>query len=194
MGKIWLIAVIAICVVAFLYVAINYLRIKKMSEGTDRMVKMSGIIREGANVFLKKEFITISIVVAVIAILFTLFIEKFSGLTYILGALMSSVVCILGMKSATYANVRTANVARETLSVQKTVKTALLGGSISGLSVQAFGLIGAVLVILLSGVGPQDLETATALGLQSFEGCGIVAWQELIITDVGYNNTVSSVF
>ena len=180
MSKLWLYVVIAMCVVTLIYVAINYVRIKKMSEGTDRMVKMSGIIREGANVFLKKEFTTIGIVIIVIAVLFTLFIEKFSGITYIFGALMSSLVCILGMKSATYANVRTANVARETLSIGKTVKVALCGGSISGLSVQAFGLIGIVLVVLISGVGPQDVATATGLGLQSYSGCGIVVIDALL--------------
>lgn len=182
MNNIWLYLIIGLCVLAILYVAINYIKIKKMSEGTERMIKMSAIIREGANVFLKKEFVIIIIVIAVISTLFTLFIEKFSGLTYILGALMSSIVCILGMKSATYANVRTANVARETLSVQKTVKTALLGGSISGLSVQALGLLGIVLVVLISGLGPQDIQTATALGLQNYSGCGIV-WIDALLTN-----------
>ena len=89
----------------------------------------------------KKQFIsdiTAGIIVAIIAVLFSLFIEKWSGVTYLLGAVMSSIVCILGMKSATYANVRTANTARETKNVGKTVKTALKGGSISGLSVQSF--------------------------------------------------------
>ena len=58
-------------------------------------------------------------------------------------------VCVLGMRSATYANVRTANKARESLSIGETVKVALCGGSISGLSVQAFGMLGLVLVLIL---------------------------------------------
>ena len=123
-----------------------------MGEGTERMVELSSIIRSGANVFIKKEFTTIGIVVLIIAVLFTLFIEKFSGLTYIFGALMSTTVCVMGMKSATYANVRTANVARETLSIGKTVKVALAGGSISGLLVQALGLIGLVIIVLIDGL------------------------------------------
>ena len=62
---------------------------------------------------------------------------------------MSSCVCVLGMRSATYANVRTANKARESLSIGETVKVALCGGSISGLSVQAFGMLGLVLVLII---------------------------------------------
>ena len=178
MGKSWLWVIVAICILTVAYVVYNYIRIKKMEEGTDRMVKMSGIIREGANVFLKKEFTTIGIVVIVIALLLSLFIEKFSGVTYLFGALMSSTVCILGMKSATYANVRTANKAKESLSIGETVKVALCGGSISGLSVQALGLLGMVLVVIIGGVGP--LHTATGLGLQAYEGCGIIAIDALL--------------
>ena len=48
--------VIGVCLVAMLFVLYNYIKIKKMEEGTDRMIKMSAIIREGSNVFIKKEF------------------------------------------------------------------------------------------------------------------------------------------
>ena len=176
----WLFIVIGICLLAVLFVIYNYFKIKRMDEGTDRMVKMSGIIREGANVFILKEFKTIGIVVASLALLFSLFIESFSGLTYLLGAAMSSVVCIVGMKSATYANVRTANKARTSLSIGETVKVALSGGSISGLAVQACGLLGIVLIVLLSGVGTSDQVISTLTGIKLFNGCGIVKIDALL--------------
>ena len=178
----WLYVVIAFCVLTMAYVIFNYVRIKKMEEGTERMVKMSAIIREGSNVFLKKEFTTIAIVALIIALLLSLFIEKFSGLTFIFGAIMSSTVCILGMKSATFANVRTANKAKESLSIGETVKVALCGGSISGLSVQALGLLGLLIIVLISGVGPQTLENLTGLGLQEYNGCGII-WIDSLLTN-----------
>lgn len=183
MSNLWLFIILGVALVALGFVVYNYITIKRMPEGTERMTKMSAIIREGANVFIKKEFTTIMIVVAVLAVLFSLFIEKYSGLTYILGACMSSVVCIVGMKSATYANVRTANKARETLSIGQTVKVALRGGSISGLSVQALGLIGIVLIVLISGVGPQTLETLSGTGLEAikpYEGNGIFNIRSLL--------------
>ena len=157
MRTISLIAVLVVICLAIAYVIFNYFRIKKMDEGNETMVRMSGIIRKGANVFIEKEFKTIAIVVAVVALLFSAFIEWSSGLTYLLGACMSSAVCILGMKSATFANVRTANMAKKTGSIGETVKVALCGGSISGLSVQAFGLLGIVLVVLLGGAGPANI-------------------------------------
>ena len=183
MNNIWLWCVLGVCVITMVYVMLNYVAIKRMPEGTDRMIKMSKIIRDGSNVFIKKEFTTIAIIVAGIAVLFTLFIEKWSGVTYLLGAIMSSIVCILGMKSATFANVRTANTARETKNVGETVKTALKGGSISGLSVQAFGLIGILLIVIISGVGPQTVETLTGSGLgnlDAYEGNGLINIKALL--------------
>ena len=125
-------AVLAVIVLAICYVAFNFVRIKKMSEGTAELAEMAGIIA-----FMITEYKTIAIVVVALAVLFSLFVEKTSGLTFVLGALMSSAVCVLGMRSATYANVRTANKARESRSIGETVKVALCGGSISGLAVQA---------------------------------------------------------
>ncbi|MBP3890800.1 MAG: sodium-translocating pyrophosphatase [Solobacterium sp.] len=155
----WYIAILSLIVVA--YVFYNYQKIKKMDEGTEEMKELSGIIRSGANTFIRTEFKSIAAVVVVLAIVFSLFVEKTSGFTLLLGAFMSSVVCILGMRSATYANVRTANTARNTLSIGETVKVALIGGSISGLSVQALGLLGvALILILFNHIDP----TATSTG------------------------------
>ncbi len=143
--------VLAVIVLTFCYVAFNYVRIRKMSEGTAEMAEMAAIIRSGSSTFMKTEYKTISIVVVLVALVFSLFIEKTSGITFIMGAAMSSIVCVLGMRSATYANVRTANRARESLSIGETVKVALCGGSISGLAVQAFGMFGLVSVLLMWG-------------------------------------------
>ncbi|MCR4676248.1 MAG: sodium-translocating pyrophosphatase, partial [Sphaerochaetaceae bacterium] len=147
---VWHVAICAI-VLALAYVWFNFVKIKKMPEGTDDMIEMAAIIRSGATSFMITEYKTIVPVVLAVALLFTLFVEKTSGITLLIGATMSSFACILGMRSATYANVRTSNRARETLSIGETVKTALCGGSISGLSVQAFGLLGMFLIYIIWG-------------------------------------------
>lgn len=152
MSTVALLVILGFVVIALLNVAFNYAKIKAQEEGTAEMAEMAGIIRSGASTFLKTEYRTIGIVVIVLAIILALFIEVTSGITFILGALMSSIVCVLGMRSATYANVRTANKARSTLSIGETVKVALCGGSISGLSVQACGMLGLVAVLLIWGV------------------------------------------
>ena len=157
MSTVWYVLVLAVIAAAVAYVGYNYQRIRKMPEGTKDMVEMAGIIRSGANTFMITEYRTIIIVVALLALVFSLFVEKTSGLTFLVGACMSSCACVIGMRSATYANVRTANKARESLSIGETVKVALCGGSISGLSVQAFGLFGLVMVLIIFGNVRHDV-------------------------------------
>ena len=157
MSTLWYVLILVLIAAAVGYVAWNYIRIRKMPEGTHEMVEMAGIIRSGANTFMITEYRTIIIVVALLALVFSLFVEKTSGITFLVGALMSSCACVLGMRSATYANVRTANKARESLSIGETVKVALCGGSISGLSVQAFGLFGLTMILLIFGNVKHDV-------------------------------------
>ena len=178
--------VLCVVILALAYIFFQYARIRKLPEGTDEMQEMAGIIRDGASTFLKTEFRVIAIVVIVVAAVFSLFVEKTSGITFIMGACMSSVVCILGMRSATYANVRTSNRARETLSIGETVKVALGGGCVSGLAVQAFGMLGMVLVLIIwNGVDPTAVGTGflanlecnpTIMRITTYSlGCSIVA-------------------
>ena len=136
---------------ALVLMVFNYIELKTYKEGTAEMADIAKIIRDGAKTFMVAEYKTIVVVVIIVAALFSLFIEKTAGLTFILGSCMSSATCIIGMRSATYANVRTANTARVTRSIGETVSVALMGGSISGLSVQAFGLLGLLLIIIITG-------------------------------------------
>ena len=160
-------AVLVVVVAAFVFVFFNYVKVKKLEEGTDEMVEMAGIIRSGAGTFLKAEFKVIAIIGIIIALVFSLFVEATSGITFLMGGLMSSLVCIIGMKSATYANVRTANKARESLSIGETVKVALCGGSVSGIAVQAFGMFGLLLVLIIWGIDAD----ATGHGLIANMNC-----------------------
>ncbi len=186
MSVAWYVIVLCAVAAAIVYVGWNYLRIKGMPEGTAEMSEMAAIIRSGANTFMITEYKTITIVVAALALIFSLFVEKTSGITFLVGACMSSVVCVLGMKSATYANVRTANKARESMSIGETVKVALCGGSISGLAVQAFGLLGLVLVVIIGGLRHDAVGggllvqlngvNATVMRISTYSlGCSLVA-------------------
>lgn len=177
---------IAIACVALLVACLNYKYIKQLDEGTPEMVELAGTIRSGANTFLKTEFKIIAIVVVIVAAIFSLFIETFSGLTFLTGSLMSSAACLIGMKGATYANVRTTNTARTTKSIGDTVKVALRGGSISGLSVQGFCLLGLVGILLImsgmdvttksTGIVPLIESNAFGLRLTTYSlGCSLVA-------------------
>lgn len=175
-----------IAIAAIAYVVWNYIEIKKLPEGTDEMKELAGIIRDGANTFTKTEYKTVAIVCVVLALILSLFIEKTAGITFIMGAAMSTIVCVMGMKSATYANVRTSNKARESLSIGQTVQVALRGGSISGLAVQACGLLGLIVVLFIWGIEKESVGggfltsiggvNASLMRISTYSlGCSLVA-------------------
>ena len=158
--------VLIVILITIFYIWYSYLKLKKLPEGNAEMKELAAIIRDGASTFLKTEYKVIVIVVLALALLFSLFVEKTSGLTIISGAAMSSAACVLGMRSATYANVRTANRAKETFSIGETARIALRGGSISGLAVQSFGLLGVVAILFFSGgVNPDASGTGLIANL-----------------------------
>ena len=66
------------------------------------------------------------------------------------------------MKIATYANVRVANRARETSNIGETVKVAFRGGSVMGLCVGGFALLGVFIVYMVFGIGMGQIDITEA--------------------------------
>ena len=168
------------------FVGCNFLKLSEREEGTDSMREIASIIRKGADTFMVTEYKRIIPVTAVVAVLLSLFVEKFAGITFILGAIMSSAACIIGMKGASLANVRVTNCARTTNNLGETNKVALMGGSIGGLSVHAFGLLGLLSLYILMGGVRKDVVSAgiipilkcnpTVMYLSTYSlGCSIIA-------------------
>ena len=178
--------IFAVIVMALIFVGVNFIRLSKLGEGNDRMQRIASIIRKGADQFMVTEYKKIVITVAVVAVMLSLFIEKFAGITFIIGACMSSAACVIGMKGATLANVRVTNYAKETKSLGKTNQVATMGGSIGGLSVPAFGLLGLIaLYLIIGGINLEAKSTGiipllncnpTIIYLSTYSlGCSLVA-------------------
>lgn len=175
-----------IIAVAFVLIARNFKDLKNHNEGTEDMKELAGIIRAGAKTFLKREYRIIIPTVIIVAVMYSLFREAWSGLTFIFGSLMSIAAVEIGMRGGTYANVRTTNAARVTGAMSRTMRIALLGGSLSGFTVPAFGLCGFLIVWLVSG-GAHNSATgyglilknpcnAAAVRLMTYSlGCSVVA-------------------
>ncbi|MCA9509731.1 MAG: sodium-translocating pyrophosphatase [Myxococcota bacterium] len=126
--------------------AFFYFRVKSLPEGTDTMNMIARYIREGAMAFLTREYKVLAVyAAAVFALLFLAFSREGTGLIaggcFVLGAGMSLLSGFIGMKSATFANVRTSQAAREG-SKPNALLTALDGGAVMGLCVAATALIG----------------------------------------------------
>ena len=143
---------------ALAFAAFNFAEVKKMPEGTERMSEIAAAIRVGANAFINYEYRILAIVVACIAVLMTIITTWHAAAALLIGAVMSASAGFIGMKIATYANVRVSNRARESRSIGDTVKVAFRGGSVTGLCVGGCALLGLFLVYLIFGLGLGQLE------------------------------------
>ena len=95
-----------------------YFRVKGLPEGTDTMNMIGRYIREGSMAFLVREYKVLAIYsLAVFAFLFFAFQGQGTGLLagfcFLFGAFLSLFSGFVGMKAATFANVRTCQAARE---------------------------------------------------------------------------------
>src|SRR5690606_30109150 len=97
--------------------AFFYFRVKSLPEGTETMNMIGRYIREGAMAFLVREYKVLAVyAIVVFAFLFFAFRSEGTGLLaggcFLLGAFLSLLSGFIGMKAATYANVRTSQAAR----------------------------------------------------------------------------------
>lgn len=137
----WIIISIAIGLIGLAIALTLYLIIKKKSPGSPLMVEISEAIHSGAMVFLRREYMSISVfVTAVFIILWQLF-SIHTALAFLTGATCSMLAGFIGMKGSTRSSVRTTQAAIEG-GTPLALSTALRGGAIMGLSVAALGLIG----------------------------------------------------
>jgi K(+)-stimulated pyrophosphate-energized sodium pump len=137
----WAIAPSVIGAVGLLFAAFFYFRVKSLPEGDATMNRIAGYIREGAMAFLVREYKVLAVYCAVVAVLIGLALGWTAAGCFVLGAFLSLLAGYIGMKAATFANVRTAQAAR-TGSKPNALLVALDGGAVMGLAVAGLGLIG----------------------------------------------------
>ena len=137
-----LVLVIFAAGLALAFAAFNFLGVKKMPEGSGPMQEIASAIREGAGAFIDYEYKVLHLVIAILAVVLALVTTWHAAVALLIGSLMSGCAGWIGMKIATYANVRVSNQARETRDIGKTVKVAFRGGSVMGLCVGGFALLG----------------------------------------------------
>ncbi len=175
---------------ALAYAAFNFFAVKKLPEGNERMQEIASAIRVGANAFLDYEYRVLYLVIVLVAVVLAVVTMWQAAAALLIGALMSGCAGLVGMKIATYANVRVSNRARETQNIGATVKVAFRGGSVMGLCVGGFALLGLFVTYVVFGLWMGQLRVTDAsyvnfLGLSFIPfpmtlsgyalGCSIVA-------------------
>ncbi len=134
-----LIAVVALAMAFFFYKTMM-----KADPGSSRMQEIAQYVREGAYAYLHRQYRTVTYVFAAIFVIFVILAflgiqNPFVPVAFLTGGFFSGLCGYLGMKTATYASVRTANGARTSLN--RGLVTAFRSGAVMGLVVVGFGLL-----------------------------------------------------
>ena len=136
--------IVFICsLLSLIYGGYTINQILQAPDGSDRMKEIAFAIQEGAQAYLNRQYITISIVGILIAILlFYLMENTFVSIGFIIGAFLSGLAGYIGMFVSVRANVRTTQAATE--SIDKALDISFKSGAITGFLVVGLGLLGLI--------------------------------------------------
>jgi K(+)-stimulated pyrophosphate-energized sodium pump len=140
---VWLVAfgasLIALCQ-AYLF----YKWMMSCDEGTEEMKSIAQSVRDGANAYLRQQYIVVAAVFVAIAALLAVAAfgfglqSKFVPIAFLTGGFFSGLSGWLGMKTATQASARTAAAAKHSLN--QGLRVAFRSGAVMGLTVVGLGL------------------------------------------------------
>ncbi len=135
-------------------------------QGNQRMRDIGDAIREGANAFLRREYLAlVPFVVVVTGVLWVLIdwhtleetVPK-TAISYLAGTICSASAGLIGMQVAVRANVRTAAAAMHGLN--PALRVAFNSGTVMGVTVVGIGLLGVTILYLIF----QDITVVAGFG------------------------------
>ena len=180
-----LLVVIVAALVTLAYVYVLFHKVTKIKVENKRIDEVHEYIHKGALTFLVSEYKIIIPFVIIVGILLTVlgFVPGLehaeavgweSALCFVVGSLFSGVAGWIGMLVATKANARTAEKAHKE-GMSGALKVAFSGGSVLGLSVAGFGLLGLAAIFLVGYAITSNLETPVRILAGYGLGCSMIA-------------------
>jgi len=158
------------------YVGYLVVRLRSFDEGEERIRQLSSYVREGAEAFLRRQYLMV--VIFLLGLFVVLLLMSFGRLlspwapwAFLTAGAFSGLAGYLGMKTATANNGRTTTAAKQSLN--RALRVAFEAGSVMGFSVVGLGLLYITLwfIILYNiGVGLQEIAQVlltSAMGASS---------------------------
>ncbi|HJM53073.1 MAG TPA: sodium-translocating pyrophosphatase [Dehalococcoidia bacterium] len=160
---------IAAGAIGLIAAAITAIGVLRKDQGSDEVREIGNLIKEGANAFLKREYLILSVFVVVVAVIIGVFVDynilgnakidelngiareagvdadgPWTAIAYLFGAIGSGLAGYVGMSIAVRANTRTATAAQDGLN--SALRVAFGSGTVMGLTVTGIGLLGIVIL------------------------------------------------
>lgn len=152
-------------VLAILYGVYAIRSIMAADAGNERMQEIALAIQQGAAAYLNRQYTTIAIVGAIIAVLVGWLLGLKVAIGFLVGATLSGVAGYIGMLVSVRANVRTTQAASESLGAGLSI--AFRSGAVTGMLVAGLALLSvAVYFVVLTqfmGLDPSSREVIDAL-------------------------------
>lgn len=129
---------------ALIYAASMFFRVKREPEGSSEMIRISTAVRDGAKAYLRRQYRGVAIFFAVVFVIllcmaFAGYLSFFTPFAFLTGGFFSGLSGFIGMRTATIANCRTAQGASHSLN--RGLKVAFSAGSVMGFTVVGLGLL-----------------------------------------------------
>ena len=153
-------------VIAIFYGFATAKQVLNMPAGDKKMVEISGAIQEGASAYLKRQYVTISIVGIIIFFFLFFFLDFNVAIGFLIGAFLSGVAGFIGMHISVRANVRTTEASKSGLN--KGLNVAFKSGAVTGMLVAGLALLAICFTyyyLISSGAeGRELIDPLVALG------------------------------
>lgn len=125
---------------ALLYALWLAFSVGRAAAGDRKMQEISSAVREGADAFLRRQYITLAPIVLALAAAIYLLIGQPTAVAFVAGVLCSALAGYIGMQVSVRANVRVAEAAKKGLN--PALGLAFQGGAVTGMALVGLGLLG----------------------------------------------------